>query len=289
MKTLLVALDMTEGSRGALARALRIGAGMGAFLHVVHAVPSDRFAADGASVRQAVRQAVEEMIDALPHPHPGFSLRITLCDAKAAILDEARKIGADLIVLGAHGAPRFRDALFGTTATHVVRHSDRPVLVVREGGEKPYAKVLAALADMASADALLGAACAIAPQAEIYGVHAFDPPLGQILAGRDEFARQESRWEAKIEAALAKAVAGRPRRVSTKQHGIVEAGDLLTILMKETEALGPDLLAMGTRRRSTYLGSYAVDTLFWCPHDMLVVPEQAAAEVEAPTRALIGQ
>jgi nucleotide-binding universal stress UspA family protein len=47
-----------------------------------------------------------------------------------AICAAARREGADLVVIGAHGY-HFIDRILGTTAARVVNHSDRPVLVVR--------------------------------------------------------------------------------------------------------------------------------------------------------------
>lgn len=47
------------------------------------------------------------------------------------ILDLARDIGADLIVLASH-RPGAKDYLIGANAVHVVRHAPCSVLVVRE-------------------------------------------------------------------------------------------------------------------------------------------------------------
>jgi nucleotide-binding universal stress UspA family protein len=42
----------------------------------------------------------------------------------------AREVGADLIILGSHGFSGV-DRLLGTTASRVVNHADRSVMVVR--------------------------------------------------------------------------------------------------------------------------------------------------------------
>lgn len=46
------------------------------------------------------------------------------------ILNCSREFGADLIVLGTHSRSGFERLLMGSTAEHVVRHSEVPVLVV---------------------------------------------------------------------------------------------------------------------------------------------------------------
>lgn len=48
-----------------------------------------------------------------------------------AIIDAAKRINADLIIMGAH-RPELKDYLLGPNAARVVRHSDRSVLVVRD-------------------------------------------------------------------------------------------------------------------------------------------------------------
>ncbi|MDF1581448.1 MAG: universal stress protein [Desulfuromonadales bacterium] len=47
------------------------------------------------------------------------------------ILEQARQIDADLIVLGSHRHSVFGEALLGTTTQKVLHRSERPVLVVR--------------------------------------------------------------------------------------------------------------------------------------------------------------
>jgi hypothetical protein len=55
----------------------------------------------------------------------------------------------------------------------------------------------------------------------------------------------------------------------------------LTVLRDETARLVPDLVVMGTRHRGTYVGSRAVDACFWCPADLLIVPEPVPVPADA--------
>jgi nucleotide-binding universal stress UspA family protein len=48
-----------------------------------------------------------------------------------AILDEAQRGGADLIVMGVHGRNAVDLAIFGSNANHVIRSAPCPVLTVR--------------------------------------------------------------------------------------------------------------------------------------------------------------
>lgn len=276
MNTILAAIDMTGASRNALARAAGLAKATGASLCILHAVPSSVFGKDSPEVRRFVEEAVQEVVDELPLPRPSFSLRITAKEVEEAITEEALKLGADLIVLGAHGEPRFRDAIFGTTATHVVRHANCPVLVAQNDPAMPYGKVMLALGAAEEVKGLRAMVDEVAPGASLFGVSAFDPSLGQLFSGGKALDREADAREARIGEALP---GGTP---------IVETGDPLTVLMDEARTLAPDLVAMGTSQRA-YLNSYAVDALFWCERDLLVVPlkEKEAAERHSLGRALL--
>ena len=279
MTTFLVAIADPSAPQPVLDRAIQVASAAGASLRILHAAPADKYGERLKQARMDLQHAMEEAMARLPAPLPAWSVRVSGC-APGIIIEEARKIDAALIVLGGHGEPRLRDAIFGTTATHVVRHCERPVLVVQTEAVKPYTRVLLAVEDTGTLGPVLTAACALAPTAELFGVHAFEARLGQFFAGEDALEGEMDRIERTIELAFAEAVAGRPKRVSTKRHAVVEAGDVLSVLMKETEALKPDLVVMGTHRHSGFLSSYSVDTLFWCTQDLLIVPEHSAEKAE---------
>ncbi len=277
MKHILLASDLTPGSANALARAIRIAAKDGAAIRIVHAAVESGDPEGFPSTHRRLLTEARIMAEELTDRPLDISACISSASPAEAILREAEAFDADLIVLGAHGEPRFREVVFGTIGTHVVRHSERPVLVVQNDAARPYSKVLVAIDDARSAPAILASTLAVAPASEVFAVHAFYPSLAETLGGLDALDRQETRQELELEKILAAMGAGNgaPMR-SAEQHAIVETGEAMRVIMDQTEALAPDLLVMGTRRRATFLGSHAVDALFWCPHDVLVVPERAA-------------
>jgi nucleotide-binding universal stress UspA family protein len=207
---------------------------------------------------------------------------VALRDRREAVLHRVERIATDLIVLGGHGEPRFRDAIFGTTGTHIVRHSPVPVLIVQTDATLPYAKLMVAADTAEAAPRLVENALAIAPAAEIFTVHAFHAGFIDNLGG-DEVLDDLAACEVhKMQAALARVSAAHPDALlSAHRHIIAEPGDALSVLMDEAEQLVPDLVVMGTRHRGTYLGSRAVDACFWCPADLLIVPEPAPVPVDA--------
>ena len=89
-------------------------------------------------------------------------------------------------------------------------------------------------------------------------------PAGRTLAGSAALDQEERQEEEAIERILAEAGAGRAAtKLPSHQRATVEIGSTLSVIMREAAVLERDIVAMGTRRRTTYLGSHAADTLFW--------------------------
>lgn len=276
MKSILVATDRSPCSTNAIERAIQLAAAYGARIRIVHAAPETDNPELSLTTRSSIVAEAQAMAQELTAHSIDISARISFAKPADAILAAAELIDADLIVLGAHGETGFRDALFGTTGTDVVRNADRPVLIVQNAAGETYSQVLIAIDDLLVAGAILDAALDVAPASELFAVHAFYPSLRQTLAGQAALDKEEERQERQLEDLLHEAAADRPSesRLTANKHAVVETGDALSVIMRETEKLAPDLVVMGTRRHATYLGSHAVDALFWCPHDVLVVPER---------------
>ena len=280
MKHILLATDFSPGAGLALDRAVRLAAQTGAQLDVIHAAP------DNSDERDALHSMVlgEAHRAAARIGNAAISIRsvVSIHDPRKAILDRAEKCDVDLIVLGGHGEPRFRDAIFGTTGTHVVKHSAVPVLIVQTDPELPYARLMVA-ADMPdAAPRLLDNALAIAPTAEAFAVHAFHPSFIDLVGSDDQLDDLAAREVRAMQAELARIAAAHPdAQLETQGHVVAQPGDAVTVLMDETERLLPDLVVMGTRHRGGFLGSRAVDACFWCPADLLIVPEPALLPADA--------
>ena len=57
-------------------------------------------------------------------------------DPREALIEEAHREHADLIVLGSHGRTGLKKLVIGTVASHVVAHAPCSVLVVKQKGER---------------------------------------------------------------------------------------------------------------------------------------------------------
>ncbi len=142
--------------------------------------------------------------------------------------------------------------------------------------DRPYARVLVAIDDPQTAGPMLAAALALAPRAELFAVHAFETGVAEKLAGQTEPGRKERHYEAGLGKALAEATKRGPvPALTARRHAIVAEGDALTVLGHEKPRRWlTDLVVMGTRHGAAWFGSHAVDTIFWCPTDLMIVPER---------------
>ena len=84
--------------------------------------------------RESAEQAVNKAVDVLRKSHGGsIELTAEIRDghAKDAILDEAEKWGADLIIVGSHGYRGFKRFMLGSVSHAVATHAKCSVEIVR--------------------------------------------------------------------------------------------------------------------------------------------------------------
>ena len=139
MKTILVALDSSPRNVGvldaALALALKTEAKLILFrsVEVPHGTPENAFAM--AFSKGPVHLEEQARRDLLAFEGSIFErlrggIRVVEGEPWAAIVAASEDAKVDLIVIGSHGYGPF-DRLLGTTASKVVNHAKRSVLVVR--------------------------------------------------------------------------------------------------------------------------------------------------------------
>ncbi|MBI3287080.1 MAG: universal stress protein [Chloroflexi bacterium] len=140
---ILVPTDFSPGAEPALRWAATLRQVFGAELILLHVLnlnmaalaglPSDflRVPAAGELLQRIRDESVEEM-SRLAAKYPGARTLIREGSPRPVILEVAKEVGADLIVMGTHGWTGLTQLLFGSVAEHVVRHSPVPVLTVRQ-------------------------------------------------------------------------------------------------------------------------------------------------------------
>jgi len=141
MKRILVALDASPRAPTVLAAADQLAALTGATLIVFRAVtvppdmPSSALAVTDLSLEEVLTRNARGNLELLTRDVPPARLEEIVTEFATpwdGICRAAREHGADLIVIGSHGYGGL-DRLLGTTASKVVNHADRNVLVVRVG------------------------------------------------------------------------------------------------------------------------------------------------------------
>ncbi len=140
MNHLLVGLDASPRAPEVLAAAVRLASKTGARLTLVRAVslplelPPAAYAMPPDQVGPLLERDARNQLAALaattvpPALEP--SLLVELGTPWQVVCDAARRIKADLIVIGSHGYGMI-DRVLGSTATKIVNHAGCSVLVVR--------------------------------------------------------------------------------------------------------------------------------------------------------------
>ena len=136
---ILVPFDYSAAAEQALAWAgeLRKATG-GEPIQMVHAFNCGPAGAEGIPLQMLVptedeiRELEEKMLEsARSHDVPAVARVVVRPSAPGdIILDEARHVGAELIVMGTHGRTGVRRLVLGSVAEHVLRHADCPVVTV---------------------------------------------------------------------------------------------------------------------------------------------------------------
>ncbi len=138
-KHILLPIDLDEKQQMTLAPAIEQAKAFGAQLHVMTVVPDFRMSIisqyfPGQSDDKIIA-GTQEALKAFTKEHVPADIPVQHIVAQGTvyevIIETAKKINADLIIMGAH-RPDLKDYLLGPNAARVVRHSDKTVLVVRE-------------------------------------------------------------------------------------------------------------------------------------------------------------
>ena len=137
VKNVLVATDFSETSQKALAYGQNLTRAFGGRLHVLHvadviATTASQFYPDspGDPEMRAESLALKHLRSFVPDKRARLGVRISGSPGHA-IVEYARSIQADVIVVGTHGRSGVSRLLMGSVAEHVVRNAPCPVLVVR--------------------------------------------------------------------------------------------------------------------------------------------------------------
>lgn len=165
IRRIVAGTDLMAESRFVIPRALSIAEASGASLVVAHVLdePGDETTDYAAMARKQLARAVEA--ERPGDVQPDQEVR---AGVPGAVLEQlADDHDADLLVLGYHQDRAFEQERFGSTMQHVLTHTERDVLLVRQDGRQPYRSVLVAWDGEKSLAAVLARARVHAGDAQI--------------------------------------------------------------------------------------------------------------------------
>ena len=182
----VVAVDFSQASFVAIRRG-RAVIEPGGEVHLVHVVSKDGKETSGdkkLTREQLMKVAKTEL------PHDGLLVRIHVVpgDPASSILEVARRVDADLVLIGSHARGALGRLLVGSVAEAVARRSEVPVLIVRDeaAGEGQVERVLVAVDDSEPSRQAARAAVRLARvlAAKVEAVRVLQPGPVRDLAGK---------------------------------------------------------------------------------------------------------
>jgi nucleotide-binding universal stress UspA family protein len=140
MKRIVVGLDGSQRAPAVLEAAKKIAAAESGKLTLVRAVglppevPQDFWKTTDEPLLEVLKRRARAYLDESAARVPGDALagcEVLVGTPWQAVCDSAKRLDADVVVIGSHGYSGL-DRLLGTTAAKIVNHAPCTVVVVRE-------------------------------------------------------------------------------------------------------------------------------------------------------------
>jgi universal stress protein E len=203
------------------------------------------------------------------------------------VLDSARELKADLVVVGPHRRRTIREAFRGSMAEKLVEARRFPILVVRAKPRGTYRNVVLAL-DLAEASAravrYTESAGIVADSSRFTVLHAFEPPYQDTFhylgGSRSSIDTHIAGWRREYRQSIADILLAQSER-PWRYDVVLEEGRAPSVILNHLQRQAPDLLIMGTRgggrMHRALLGSVAREVAHQARCDVLLVPQGAVS------------
>jgi len=282
-RPVLAAIDFSPTSVAALEFAIAVAKKRGAPVHVVHAyaIPIVPLAEGGAlltddfdhQVRAALERDLGQLV-AAHRTHVEMEWHLVHGPPVEALLREARRLGAGLVVLGTHGRSGFTRFVLGSVAERLARACPVSVLVVppREAGPRSVRSILCGVDFSVGADVALRAALELAAEqgATLHVAHVWDAGLH---GASDVRARAESDLRRELESLV-----GRHPMPGLVVQRHLATGVPYVALVELGRSLAADMIVVGTHGKSALehflMGSVAERVLRGSPVPVLVARQE---------------
>ena len=298
-KTIVIGTSLTELGDGVVRTGALMAKAAGASPWLVHAYSPMAYGTEMVDARliewqvESVREGLAQQarrtgLDSLAGFKPDQLVQ-RIGSPSREIVDLARQVKADLIVVGAEEGGVLHRMLLGSTAAGVIRKAPCPVLVVRSEAAFPPARVeIPVDLSPVSADAfrqglrfLAEANIAFADTEVLFVLNPFE--MGGSIHFTPEqierFAGEELRHFMKVHS-----LGGAPRLARIRTGYPRE--EILNVL-KERQV---DLAILGTHGRTGFerltLGSVAAEVMHQAACNLLLIPPKVGAEKEDTPRAM---
>ncbi len=275
LDSLLVATDFSETAEAALDWATDIALAHDASIDLVHTLLLPNQMGDylpsppdmSAELQQAALLRLDQSAGRARDRGVEVTPELRLGLPSQAILAAARDAGVDLVVMGTLGTTGIRHLLLGSTAERVVQRAHCPVLTIHpdDREHRPLRQVLVPTDFSNDTELAIEAALRVLPAGEpasLTLLHAYHLPFeytayGTIPTSLDYYMK-DSEGEALEKLGEAKA---RLAQDGLEVNVIAQQGYPPDVIVQSAQALGADLIAMGTQGGSAisniFLGSTA--------------------------------
>jgi len=282
---LLAATDFSAPANHAVERAAMITKESGATLNLLHVVsfgPLEKLRKLVQDASAALQQRILEAAHSRLIAQAGtlakrYGISADVRVISGSLLNELQDASADMVICGARGESFMRHALLGSTAERMLRRTRRPVLVVKQAAHESYSTVLIPVDFSSSSLRAIKQAQAIAPQAEIILLHAYEVPFeGQLrYASVDDAIINEYLLAARREATACMEALCREAGLGLDEaRYVLVHGDPSACVIEQEQVQSADLIVMGKHGENLIeellLGSVTKHVLIESQCDVLV-------------------
>ena len=282
---LLAATDFSAPANHAVDRAAMIAKETGAILNLLHVVsfgPLEKLRKLVQDASAALQQRILEAAHGRLIAQAGtlakrYGISADVSVISGSLLNELQDASADMVICGARGESFMRHALLGSTAERMLRRTRRPVLVVKQAAHESYSTVLIPVDFSSSSLRAIKQAQAIAPQAEIILLHAYEVPFeGQLrYASVDDTIINEYLLAVKREATASMEALCREAGLGLDEaRYVLVHGDPSACVIEQEQVQSADLIVMGKHGENLIeellLGSVTKHVLIESQCDVLV-------------------
>ena len=303
---ILAATDFSPGADRAVRRAASLTSSLGGVLQVIHVLPPRELLAqllppptekEIASLRTRADVALQDRIRTVAATFsvtPSWALFHG--QAHRAILDAARMLAADIVVIGAqgeHGGSPSSETTIGETALKLAQRSEIPILLVRRDPKESYRAIIACAKGEPIDRRVIGWANEMSPGNLLHVVSAYTVPYegrlrewGASASTIDVYATREREHRTRY---LSDTL-GEMQIPAARVRLHVERDAPLKLILRKAAQLSADLIIVGRRAQPEPLGggsfgSIARHVAFLAPMDVLVTPPETAKRVASSGEA----